>query len=60
MEAFAQQAPSKQGSDSLQKERITNYTLHNYGFQELLCSHSVGLEWLAHDITVKIRPELQV
>lgn len=60
MGAFAQQAPSKQGSDSLQRERKTNYTLHHYGFQELSCSHSVELEWLAHDITLKMNPELQV
>lgn len=60
MEAFVQQAPSKQGLDSLQKERKTSYTLHHRGFQELLCSHSVELEWLAHDITLIISPELQV
>ena len=60
MEAFARQAPSKQGSDSLQREGKTDYTLHHYGFQEFPCSHSVELEWLAHDITVKISPELQV
>lgn len=60
MEAFAQQAPSKQGLDSLQRERKINSTLHHYGFQELPCSHSVELEWLAHDTTLKISPELQV
>lgn len=60
MEAFVQQALSKQGSDSLQREQKTNDTLNHYGFQELSCSHSVGLEWLAHDITLKFSPELQM